>query len=217
MSRKRERRGGGESGFQAGPGTIVRFSYELFDAEGECVERSAEDSPLELLLGYGIAPAALETALAGRAVGAERDVVLPEAEAFGPRDPEAVIEVARSELPEDIAEGDEFEADREGEDGPVVLKVLEVREDAVVLDTNHPLAGQDVRLRVKLVGVRPATAAEIEAAEAALLAGEEGLEAEAGAGSPLLPVERLLKRGRDGGPRAEGDPPNPKPPPKRLA
>jgi FKBP-type peptidyl-prolyl cis-trans isomerase SlyD len=113
------------------------------------------------------------------------------ADAFGERDPKAVLEVLRDEFPEDVAEGDVFDAE-EDEGGPVgspvVLRVLEVTPDTVILDRNHPLAGQKVRFDVEALEVRPAEDSEILAAETALLDQEEPKEA-------LIPVASLLRGG----------------------
>ena len=199
MSRRPQRRAGA-SGYQAGPETVVGLRYALFDAEGELVEESAEGPPLSVLLGYGEVAPALEQALFGLSGGDEREVVLPPEDAFGPRDPEAIIEVDRSDFPADLAPGDELTADRE-EGGTVTLKVLEIHEDVVVLDTNHPLSGQRVKLRLTVESVRPATPEELsEAAERLAHATEPPSE-------PLLPVERLLRRGGNVRPPHEADEP----------
>jgi len=207
-------------GYQVGPGMVVALSYALFDAEGELVEESDPEAPLELLVGYGDAAVALEQGIQGLRVGDAREITLAPEAAFGPRDPDAIIEVDRAEFPGDIAPGDELTADREdgGESGEgpepqpgvVVLKVIEVRDDVVVLDTNHPLAGQRVRLEVEIQAIRPASAEELERAAERLLR-----EVEARDVGPLLPAERLLKRVRGDRP-ADGDaspPPRPSPPP----
>jgi FKBP-type peptidyl-prolyl cis-trans isomerase SlyD len=196
----------GTGGFQAGPGTAVSFRYVLFDAEGELVEEAASDAPLTVLLGYGDAAPALERALSGLAAGDEREVVLDPDDAFGRRDPEAVIEVDRTEFPEDIEAGDELTADSEG-GGAVTLKVLEILDDIVVLDTNHPLAGQRVRLKLSVEAVRPATAEELSQAEGRLARAEEPVS------EPLLPVERLLRRGNSNRPQGDDVPPVPVPHP----
>jgi FKBP-type peptidyl-prolyl cis-trans isomerase SlyD len=191
------------TGFQAGPGTITSLGYALFDAEGELVEQSAKDAPLVLLLGYGEAAPALEEAIQGLRVGDERDVLLEPEEAFGARDVEGIIEVDRSDLPPDLQMGDEFSADKDDGSGTVSLKVLEILDDVVVLDTNHPLAGQRVKLRIFVESVRPATAEELESAAARLA------QAEIPAAGALLPAERLLRRGS--GNRPQGDDPPPLP------
>ncbi len=175
-------------GTQIGPGTVALVAYELFDAEGEGVEASEPANPLVLLFGYGQASPALERGLDGLSVGDSREVVLPAEEAFGSRDPAAIIEVDRAELPADVEAGDEFEAERDGRCVP--LKVLEVSTDTVVLDTNHPLAGQRVRLRVVVQAVRPATAEEIEEATARIV------ETAGPTPGHLLPAEQLLRRVR---------------------
>jgi FKBP-type peptidyl-prolyl cis-trans isomerase SlyD len=214
MSRRRtSTRGRARSdGYQVGPGMVVSFSYVLFDAEGEQIEHSEPGAPLELLFGYGAAAEAFEQAIQGLTVGDLREVRLAPDAAFGPRDPDAIIEVDRADLPLDIAPGDEFGADREDGEGSVPLKVIEIRDDVVVLDTNHPLAGQRIRLSVQIQAIRPASAEELEHAAERLLRDEEA----PGLG-PLLPAERLLKRGR-GEPTREGDEPlPPAPPPKRVA
>jgi len=207
--RTRRKTSGAAPGCQIGPGTVASVAYELFDAEGEVVERSDPGAPLVLLLGYGEAAPALEQALQGLYAGDSREVTLPPEEAFGVRDPEAVIEVDRGDLPRDLKAGDELEADREDGKGAVPLKVLEILDDVVVLDTNHPLSGQRIKLGLRVEAVRPASPEELARATKRLAEDEEG------SARPLLPAERLLRRG--GGDRVrDGDEPPP-PPSGRVA
>lgn len=195
--------------FQGGPGMLVAVHYRLFDAEGELVEESPPDEPLSLLLGYGQAAAKIEAALAGAGVGDVRRVELRPREAFGARDPQLVVEFAREEFPKDLAVGDELEAeDHRGQAVP--LKIVDLDDERVVADTNHPLAGQDVALELRPVTVRPATAQEIDQAAARL---NQGIPAETG--SELLPVAALLRHlpqrangGRSTGPRSRSGPGN---------
>jgi FKBP-type peptidyl-prolyl cis-trans isomerase SlyD len=205
--RARRGRSGPSGGHQIGPGIVAALAYELFDAEGELVEASEAGAPLVLLFGYGDAVPALEHALQGLGEGDTREVVLPPEQAFGARDPEAIIEVDRAEFPPDVAAGDELEADREDGRGAVPLKVIEVLDDIVVLDTNHPLAGQRVKLLVVVEAVRPATPEEIEEASERLLQDRPGAAPHPG---PLLPAERLLRRVR-GDQAPDGDEPQPPP------
>jgi FKBP-type peptidyl-prolyl cis-trans isomerase SlyD len=184
----------------------VSFRYVLFDAEGELVEEAPSDAPMTVLLGYGDAAPALERALSGLSAGDERDVILDPDDAFGRRDPDAVIEVDRAEFPADLEPGDELTADSDG-GGAVTLKVLEILDDIVVLDTNHPLAGQRVRLKLSVESVRPASPDELSLAEARLARAEEP------ASQPLLPVERLLRRGGNSRPQEDDSAPLPLPHP----
>jgi FKBP-type peptidyl-prolyl cis-trans isomerase SlyD len=161
----------------------ARLGYQVFDAEGEKVETG--ESELCCLIGYGILFPALEDKLEGLSQGASRTVLLKPEQAFGLRDPEAQVEVDRSDFPADVAAGDCYEAEDEA-GRPVLLQVLDVSEDAVLVDSNHPLAGQILRFEVEAREVRPATEAELEQAEQRLLTQEADPE-------PLITPESLLR------------------------
>jgi FKBP-type peptidyl-prolyl cis-trans isomerase SlyD len=169
--------------YQLSPGMWARLGYQVFDAEDEAVETG--ESELSCLIGYGVLFPALEEKLEGLAEGATRSVLLRPELTFGLRNPDAQVEVERSEFPEDVAAGDCYEA--EDEDGrPVLLQVLEVTDDGVLVDSNHPLAGQTLRFEVEAREVRPASEAELEQAEQRLLSQEEGPQA-------LITPESLLR------------------------
>lgn len=170
------------SGYQVGPGMTVRVEFSAFDEDGEPIESGTTN--LEYVHGFGALLPALEAALEGQPQGAERKVVLAARDAFGVRREDAVVGFSREEFPEDVAAGDRFEAENAA-GLPVLLQVLEVTPDAVMVDMNHPLAGQRVQFELRVKEVRPATAAETAAAERAIA----GLPAD----GPLVPVERLLR------------------------
>ena len=182
---------------QVGPGTLVALSYEVFDAEGELVDRS--DRPLRIVSGYGELLPAVEQAIQGLGRGARKSVVLKPDQAYGRRDPKAILELDRDEFPPDAAPGDRFEFENEA-GGILVLRVLDVDESRVVVDLNHALAGQKLEVQLLIEDVRPATAAELGRAEARLLAqkSESGPPPPEGSASlgpavpALLPGERLL-------------------------
>lgn len=173
---------------QVGPGTIVHLGYELYDEEEALVETSGRDEHLAFLFGYGQLSAAMEAVLDGARVGDTRSVLLPPEEGFGPRDPDAIIELNRDEFPPGTEPGDEFEAEDEQGDS-VCMRIVDVAEDKIWVDTNHPLAGQSVRLDLHVEHVRPATGGEVAQAEEALSADPEDELVDAG----LLPIERLLR------------------------
>ncbi len=176
------------AGFRIGPGMFARLSYRVFDAEQELVDESDPASPMPVVVGYGQLLPALERALDGLAAGERCTAVLAPRDAYGSRDPHAIIEVDRADFPPDVAAGDRFEAERD--DGAVVvLQVIDVAEDLVVLDTNHPLAGQRVQYEVDVLEVRPATAEELDRAV------ERLEEAPDRPPDGLIPPERLLPGG----------------------
>ena len=177
-------------GFQVGPEMWVRISVVIRDAEGEPVQE--EPTETSFVFGFGLVLPALEAGIEGWPEGAKRTLTLKAEDAFGERDPKAVLEVLRDEFPDDVTEGDVFDAEEddsaEAPGGMVLLRVLEVTPDSVILDRNHPLAGQKVRFDVEVLEVRPADEAEISAAEAAILA--------EGAPEPsLIPAASLLRGG----------------------
>ncbi len=153
------------------PNTHVTIDYELRDDEGDLLDASeSEDGePIRYVHGYGMLVPGLEAALVGLAVGDERDVVVPAEAGYGQYDESLVLDVERGQLPDPkgVEVGDEFVA--ESPDGDeVAMCVLEVYDDRVVVDANHPLAGMTLRYLVKVREVRAATTDEIESAAADL-------------------------------------------------
>ena len=137
--------------FQVGPGMMVTLRFALFDQDDEPVEVPGGEEESSFAFGFGELLPALEQALYGAMVGEHRSVALRAEDAYGRRDEAEVIEVDRAEFPEGAEPGDTFEA--ENAVGQVVLlTVLETTEERVVVDGNHPLAGQDVRFEVEVLG-----------------------------------------------------------------
>ena len=198
MSRKQNKLGitvferGDAGGLPVGPDVIVNFQYELSDEEGELVDVCAEDESVEMLFGYAQAHPVIEEALLGRFPAAELEVTIPPESAFGQRDPELIIEVERLELPDAAQVGEQFDA--EDADGRAVfLTVLELNDEFAILDSNHPLAGQSVKLRLKVLSTRAAMSEEL--ADAASFLETLSLQEEAEAvQQQLLPASSLLRR-----------------------
>jgi FKBP-type peptidyl-prolyl cis-trans isomerase SlyD len=141
---------------------VVALRYEVFDDQGEPIERGKE--PLVYLHGghAGIFPR-VEQELAGKEEGDMVQVQLTPAEAFGERDDALVRDEPRSHFPEKVEVGMYFEAEmKHGEHAqPVVFQVVRVSGDSVTIDGNHPLAGRALDFRATVVSVRPATQEEI--------------------------------------------------------
>jgi FKBP-type peptidyl-prolyl cis-trans isomerase SlyD len=183
-------RASGPPKFQIGPEMWIRLRVVIHDAEGAPVQD--EPTETQCVFGYGALLPALEEGIQGLAQGARKQITLKPEAAFGERDPKAVLEVLRDEFPPDVTEGDVFDAEEEDSPGApggmVLLRVLEVTPDSVILDRNHPLAGQKVRFDVEVLEVRPAEEHEISAAEAALAVEEPGQQ-------QLIPAASLLRGG----------------------
>ena len=152
-----------------GPDTFVTLSYVLYDEDGDTVDQATAAEPLTYVHGYAQILPGLERGLAGLAAGEKREIVIEPEDAFGEHDDGGVFEVARGDFPEseELEAGQEFVA--EGPDGDrIAMRVVEVHDDAVIVDTNHPLAGQRVRFEVQVASVRPASEEEIASAQSEL-------------------------------------------------
>ncbi len=148
-----------------GPNAFAILEYRLEDDDGELIDSSdgEESGPIEYVHGYGQIVPGLEKALDGKKVGDSFTVVVEPEEGFGDRDEEAVFQIDRSELPDDVEVGDEFVA--EGPDGEEeLLAVVELGDDFAIVDANHELAGVRLTYKVKVLEVRAATDEEVEEA-----------------------------------------------------
>lgn len=141
---------------------VVTLNYTLKDNDGNVLDESSDGSFVYLHGALNIIPG-LENALAGKAAGEELNVAVSPEEGYGMRDDARVEEVPKSmfENTGDIQPGMQFHA--QGPDGEtIVVTVAEIKEDVVVVDGNHPLAGAELNFDVKIVEIRDATSEEIE-------------------------------------------------------
>lgn len=142
--------------------TVVSIRYELFDSEGELLEKV--DEPISYLHGGydGIFPL-VEEALQGKAVGDKCTVTMQPDDAFGEYDHDLVEVEARSSFPKEVAVGMQFEGGPESaeEDDFLLYTVVEVTDDEVTVDGNHPLAGKTLTFVCNVTGVRAASAEEL--------------------------------------------------------
>lgn len=162
------------------PNAFVVLDYTLRDEDGDVIDASddGDGEPITYVHGYGMIVPGLEKALLGLKAGDTKDVVVSPEEGYGDRDEELIVEVDRSEMPrpDKVEVGDEIVAESpEGDEA--ALRVIEIDGDTIVLDGNHPLAGETLRYSVIIREVRAASDAEIT--EAAKAFEEAQAEAEA--------------------------------------
>lgn len=141
---------------------VVAIHYTLKDSTGDVLDSSEQQEPLNYLHGAGNIIVGLESALLEKSVGDALEVTVEPAEAYGERNENLVQTVPRSSFEgvEQIDVGAKFEASTD--QGPVSVVVTEVTEDSVVVDGNHPLAGQTLHFSVEVIEVREASAEEID-------------------------------------------------------
>jgi peptidylprolyl isomerase len=113
-----------------------------------------ESGPMELTIGAGEFFTQIEEALVGMAVGEKKTVLIPAKDAFGEYDTEKVFNAPRTEMPEDLKPevGDELTLSND-DDEEIDVTVVEVNEDSVTFDSNHPLAGEDLTFEIELVEI----------------------------------------------------------------
>ena len=142
-------------------GTVVRLAYELRDADGQSLED--EGAEMEYLHGgYGGIFPKVEAALAGKEPGEEMSVTLEPEDAFGEYDAELLRVEPRERFPEALEIGMRFEGvPGEREEEALIYTVTDITGDAVVVDGNHPLAGERLWFRCSVKDVRAATAEEL--------------------------------------------------------
>lgn len=184
------------------PNAHVVLDYELRDDAGKVLDSSeSEDGePIVYVHGYGMIVPGLEAALVGLKAGDAKEVTVAPEAGFGEHDEELVLEVDRSDFPrpDAVAPGDELVAESpEGEEA--MMRVLEVKEDSVVVDANHPLAGKTLQYKVRVKEVRAATDEEIAAAamafeEAGYGAGDAEEGAEPGPDANLVQLRSKKSR-----------------------
>lgn len=142
--------------------TVVSLSYRLSDSQGEVLEEAGTDTPAFYLHGGydGIFPA-VEAALEGKTVGATLSLLLEPEDAFGDYDENLVRVEEQGAFPGNVEVGMQFEGSSEDGQHQLLYTVTDIAEGKVVVDGNHPLAGQSLRLECEVLGVRGATAEEV--------------------------------------------------------
>jgi peptidylprolyl isomerase len=129
-----------------GDNVSVQYTGTLDD--GEVFDSNVGGATLDFTVGAGQMITGFDAAVVGMAVGETKTVTLEPAEAYGEYEEARIIEIDRASAPEDVAAGQQLVDNR----GARVV-VVEVRDDVVVIDTNHPLAGQSLTFEIQLVAI----------------------------------------------------------------
>jgi peptidylprolyl isomerase len=113
-----------------------------------------ESGPMELVIGTDELFPQIDEALIGMAPGEKKTIAIPAVDAFGEYDQEKVFTVPRADLPEDLqpAVGDELVLSND-DDEELGVAVVEVSDESVTFDANHPLAGENLSFEVELLEI----------------------------------------------------------------
>lgn len=139
---------------QVQEGDLVKVHYTGKLLNGEHFDTSVGREPLEFTVGAGQMIKGFDAAMPGMAVGDKKTVTISPADGYGERVDEAVIEFPKENIPAEmkLEKGMSLTlSNQEGQPVPVVVK--EIKEDIVLLDANHFLAGQDLVFDIELVEI----------------------------------------------------------------
>lgn len=134
-------------------GNTVKLHYVL-TVEGKEVDSSRQRGPFEFVVGSGKVIEGFDRAVRGMKVGETKSFTVQPEEGYGPADPEAVQEVPVSALPQGVTPEKGmtlYGKDPEGKVVPATIK--EVKEDTIVVDFNHPMAGKTLNFEIELLGI----------------------------------------------------------------
>ncbi|WP_214000439.1 peptidylprolyl isomerase [Arsukibacterium sp.] len=140
---------------------VVAMHYTVTDPDGNKLDSSVDGEPLVFLFGHGALIPGLEKALAGKAVGDSFTATIAPEDAYGERHDQLVQSVPKTMFEGmDVAPGMRFRAaGPDGREQSVII--LDVTEEEVVVDGNHPLSGIQLSFDVEVLKVREATEEEL--------------------------------------------------------
>lgn len=135
-------------------GNKVKVHYTGTFDDGEVFDSSRQTDPLEFEVGAGQVIPGFDRAVQGMSVGETKNVRIPEADAYGPYNPDMVFKTDHSQFAEGVTPevGQQFQA--ETPDGqPLFLMVKSISDDEILMDANHPMAGKDLNFELELIEI----------------------------------------------------------------
>ena len=140
---------------QSKEGDTVQVHYIGTLEDGTVFDQSAEDKPLEFIVGSGMLIPDFEAAVIGMEEGDTKTIHVEAANAYGVHREDLIIQVPRSEFPDHITPEVGQQLQLTQPDGhPLVVTVGSVTDTEVTLDANHALAGKDLTFAISLVNIR---------------------------------------------------------------
>lgn len=132
-------------------GDKVKVHYKGTLTDGTVFDNSEGREPLEFTVGKGEVISGFEKAVDGMSVGQSKTVTISPDEAYGPHSDDNVLQVPKSQIPPDMKPkvGDMLQVSQPNRN-PIPTTVIEVSNNSITLDANHPLAGKDLTFEIKL-------------------------------------------------------------------
>jgi FKBP-type peptidyl-prolyl cis-trans isomerase 2 len=143
---------------QVKAGDTVKVHYHGRLTDGTTFDSSEGREPLEFQVGGGMVIKGFDQGLLGMTVGQKKTIEIPVEEAYGPRDPQMLMEFPIDRFPTDMKPEVGMQLNMTSNTGQhVPVVIVDVKEDIVILDANHPLAGEDLIFDLELVEIKGAS------------------------------------------------------------
>jgi len=139
---------------KAKKGDNVKVHYKGRLTNGEQFDSSEGREPLAFTVGAGQMIKGFDDAIPGMEVGEKKTINIPAKDAYGEKNADAIIEFPKSNIPEDMKLEPGMKLQLQNQAGqPIPVVVSEIKDDVVVLDANHELAGKELVFDIELVRI----------------------------------------------------------------
>lgn len=139
-------------------GDTVRVHYHGRLADGTTFDSSEGREPLEFEAGSGQVIKGFDEGVTGMALGEKKTIRISVEDGYGPRSEEMVVQFPKSNFPQDLHPELGMQLNMTSGDGQVIpVVIVDIQEEYVVLDANHPLADKELIFDVEVVEIIPAS------------------------------------------------------------
>lgn len=142
---------------QVKSGDTVKVHYHGRLTDGTTFDSSSGREPLEFQVGSGQVIKGFDDGVSGMEVGEKKTIQIPVDDAYGQKEESMIVEFPRSNFPPELSPEVGMSLNMTNGSGQVIpVTIVEIKDDTVTLDANHPLAGQDLIFDIELVEIAPA-------------------------------------------------------------
>jgi peptidylprolyl isomerase len=136
-------------------GSKIKVSYTGMFSDGSVFDSSEKENPLEFVVGNNEVIEGFDEAVLGMQLNDEKTVTISEDKAYGPYDKSLSMVVDINDIGENIELniGDELEFTDEDNES-IIFTVIDIQDNEVTLDANHPLAGQELTFKISVVDIQ---------------------------------------------------------------